>query len=104
MQIHTGLYSETGPPTDIADRINASFPYLLNAGMAHRAMKEITKVDKYAAVFLYLLRKYKCLCREILEGLHSRGFRTNQGLYEGGLLLMVMQKAGGYYLGAFGRL
>jgi len=76
-----GLYEENGPPTDVADKINASFPNLLMAGLGYRGAKLIAEADK-----------------EILDGLRQRGFRTNMGLHDAGLLLGVWTKAGGYYM------
>ncbi|KAF8813407.1 FAD/NAD(P)-binding domain-containing protein [Phlegmacium glaucopus] len=76
-----GLYEENGPPTDVADKISASFPNLMMAGLGYRVTKLIAKADK-----------------EILDGLHQRGFRTNMGYQDTGLLLMVWLKAGGYYM------
>ncbi|KAJ3506969.1 hypothetical protein NLJ89_g6569 [Agrocybe chaxingu] len=75
------LYSEHGPSTELADKINASFPNLFMAGMAHRVTKLIAEADK-----------------ETLDGLHKRGFRTNDGYKDCGLILMVWAKAGGYYM------
>ena len=41
------------------------------------------------------------LDKDILDSLHKVGFRTNLG-YEGtGLMSMVLDKCGGYYLGEF---
>ena len=41
------------------------------------------------------------LDKDILDSLHKVGFRTNLG-YEGtGLMSMVFDKCGGYYLGEF---
>jgi hypothetical protein len=39
------------------------------------------------------------LSREILDGLHQRGFRTNMGFQDTGLMLTVFVQGGGYYLG-----
>ncbi|TFK35616.1 hypothetical protein BDQ12DRAFT_714647 [Crucibulum laeve] len=75
------LYSEDGPPTDIADRINASFPNLLNLGVSYRVTQKIAEADK-----------------ETLDGLRARGFRTNMGTKDAGFFLMVWGRAGGYYL------
>lgn len=36
--------------------------------------------------------------RDLLEGLHARGFETNQGEDDSGFLMMAWAKAGGYYL------
>ena len=43
------------------------------------------------------------LSREILDGLRKHGFRTNMGFKDAGLLLSVMAKAGGYYMGWYER-
>ncbi|KAF8960044.1 hypothetical protein BDZ97DRAFT_1835231 [Flammula alnicola] len=75
------FYSEHGPPTDIADKLNASFPNLFTAGISYRSSKLIAEADK-----------------ELLDGLHKRGFRTNEGYKGCGLLLSVWEKAGGYYM------
>jgi hypothetical protein len=40
------LYEENGPATDVADKINASFPYLMMAGLGYRGAKRIAEVDK----------------------------------------------------------
>ena len=42
----SGLYAEDGPPTDVADMINASFPNLLMAGLGYRSAKLVAEVDK----------------------------------------------------------
>jgi len=76
-----GLYSEAGPPTELADRLNNSMPNLFMAGITHRVSNLIAEADK-----------------EILDGLHKRGFRTNTGFKGCGLLFGVFTKAGGYYM------
>ncbi|KDR78644.1 hypothetical protein GALMADRAFT_244116 [Galerina marginata CBS 339.88] len=76
-----GLYSENGPPTALADKLNASMSNLLMAGVTYRASKMIADADK-----------------ETLDGLHKRGFRTNGGFKDTGLLLSVFTRAGGYYM------
>ncbi|PPQ95455.1 hypothetical protein CVT26_008474 [Gymnopilus dilepis] len=77
-----GLYSESGPPTELADRLNNSMPNSFMAGITYRVSKLIAEADK-----------------EILDGLHKRGFRTNTGYKDCGLLFHVFTKAGGYYMG-----
>ncbi|KAF9522146.1 FAD/NAD-binding domain-containing protein [Crepidotus variabilis] len=76
-----GPYSEDGPPIDVADRLNASFPTSMMAGIAHRTAKAIAEVD-----------------RETLKGLKSVGFRLNMGIKDAGFLLLAFTKASGYYL------
>ena len=41
-----GLYEEGGPPTDVADKINASFPGLMGAALGYRSAKLIAEADK----------------------------------------------------------
>ena len=41
-----GLYWEGGPPTDVADRINASFPNNLMRLMHTRVSKDIADADR----------------------------------------------------------
>jgi hypothetical protein len=44
--IYTALYSEGAPPTDIADRINASFPNKLVTLMHQRVTASIAEADR----------------------------------------------------------
>ncbi|EPQ61345.1 FAD/NAD P-binding domain-containing protein [Gloeophyllum trabeum ATCC 11539] len=74
------LYSETGPPLDIADRINASFPNPFLKEFQKRVTKEIAEADK-----------------DIIEGLTKRGFKLTWGEEGSGALGLVWTKAGGYY-------
>lgn len=39
------------------------------------------------------------LFREILDGLHQRGFKTNMGYNDAGAFLTAWVRAGGYYVG-----
>ncbi|KAJ7498695.1 hypothetical protein FB451DRAFT_1334343 [Mycena latifolia] len=66
-----GVYSENAPPTDVADRFNASYPNRLVEFLAPRKVLEIAEADK-----------------DLLDGLRKRGFRLN----------LVWENAGGYYL------
>ncbi|KAJ7068507.1 hypothetical protein C8F01DRAFT_1247008 [Mycena amicta] len=76
-----GLYSETAPPVDIADRLNASYPNALVGLLAPRKTLELADADK-----------------ELLDGLRSVGFRLNLGYKDAGFSLAVWENAGGYYL------
>jgi len=76
-----GLYSEGGPPTDIADLINASFPINFMRIMNKRLTAGIAEADK-----------------KLLDDLHKSGFRTNMGPEDSGFLLLIWERAGGYYL------
>jgi len=76
-----GLYSENGPPVDIADRMNASFPNKFVKPVHQRLVKVIAEADK-----------------EILNGLKKRGFKLTLGEDDSGFLPLVWKKGGGYYL------
>ncbi|KIL55508.1 hypothetical protein M378DRAFT_1042155 [Amanita muscaria Koide BX008] len=76
-----GLYEEDSPHPDIADRINASFPNFMAMGLIQRATQRILQMD-----------------RRLLESLHRRGFRTNDGIQGTGALLLVYSKISGFYL------
>ena len=45
-----GLYPEDGPPTDIADRISASFPHFMSIGLAQRSARRIEELDRFVHV------------------------------------------------------
>ncbi|KAH7913460.1 hypothetical protein BJ138DRAFT_1146035 [Hygrophoropsis aurantiaca] len=75
------LYWEGGPPTDVADRINASYPNHLIKLVHQRVTRQIAEADK-----------------ELLDGLRARGFKTTLGIDDSGFLLLAWNKAGGYYL------
>ncbi|TFK75723.1 FAD/NAD-binding domain-containing protein [Pluteus cervinus] len=75
------LYSETSLPTEVADRLFASMPHILQEnGMAQRATKAI-EAD------------YK----ETLDGLRRVGFKLNSGIKDAGILLLLKKKMGGHY-------
>lgn len=42
----SGVYSEDAPPTDLADRFNASFPNNMSIGLAQRQVEIIAEMDK----------------------------------------------------------
>ncbi|TDL21408.1 FAD/NAD(P)-binding domain-containing protein [Rickenella mellea] len=74
-----GLYTEDGPQTDVADRINASFPIPLLKLMAKRLTNIIAEQD-----------------RELLEGLTKRGFKLNYGEDGSGSLILAWKRGGGF--------
>ncbi|KAG5641535.1 hypothetical protein DXG03_004810 [Asterophora parasitica] len=76
-----GLYSEDGPPTDIADRLSASFPIHMGIGLSQRKVKETAELDK-----------------DLLDGLRSRGFLLNDGIHGTGFGLLSWSRYGGFYL------
>ncbi|KAG6881994.1 hypothetical protein C0992_012996, partial [Termitomyces sp. T32_za158] len=77
------IYSEGGLPTDIADRLIASFPHYFNVGMAQRSTKAIAELDK-----------------DLLEALRAQGFKVNSGIQGTGFLFLALMKGGGFYLGS----
>ncbi|KAJ7596251.1 hypothetical protein C8J56DRAFT_924549 [Mycena floridula] len=79
--IFAGVYEENGPPIEIADIINASMPMPMMMEYARAQVKTLAELDK-----------------ELLEGLHKAGFKTNLGPSNAGLFPLVFSKGGGYYL------
>ncbi|KAH9021057.1 FAD/NAD-P-binding domain-containing protein [Lactarius pseudohatsudake] len=75
-----GIYYEGGPPPDVADRINASFPNYLQKPRHQRIVVDIAEKD-----------------RETLDGLRRVGFRLNTGIDGTGFILLAWVKASGYY-------
>ncbi|KAH8999821.1 FAD/NAD-P-binding domain-containing protein [Lactarius hatsudake] len=75
-----GLFFEGGPPADVGDRINASFPNYLQKPLHQRIVVDIAEKD-----------------RETLDGLRRVGFRLNTGIDGTGFILLAWTKASGYY-------
>jgi hypothetical protein len=98
--IHTGLYDEGGPPTEIADLINASFPNHLLKLIHQMLMKRVIEYDKLVTPCRTLPSNTSLACRETVEGLNRVGFKTNNGDDDSGFLTMAWERGGGYYLGA----
>lgn len=66
----SGLYSETAPPTDLADRIAESNPKLVAKLFHKRIIPELAKADK-----------------ELLEGIKKAGFKSWLGPEDSGFLM-----------------
>ena len=49
------LWSEDGPPADVADRLSLSTPLLAMAGIFHRIFKVIGELDRYVDRICLLL-------------------------------------------------
>ncbi|KAE9407932.1 hypothetical protein BT96DRAFT_54915 [Gymnopus androsaceus JB14] len=80
--LFSNLYAEGALPTDIADRVSASFPLGFAAhGFAQRSTQLIAEKDK-----------------TLLEDLRKRGFKLNMGIDGTGFGLLAWTKASGYYL------
>ncbi|KAL4064294.1 hypothetical protein V8B97DRAFT_1920121 [Scleroderma yunnanense] len=82
------LYNEDGPPTDLADRISASFPYHLTVLLHQRVTKDIADTDKYWL---------RIPGGDILDGLRKVGFKLTLGEDGAGVMPLIWRKNGGYY-------
>ncbi|KAH7922234.1 FAD/NAD(P)-binding domain-containing protein [Leucogyrophana mollusca] len=71
---------EGGPPTDVADRMGASFPRHLAIPLAQRLTRAIAEADK-----------------ELLDGLRARGFKLTFGIQDAGFALLGSSQVGGFY-------
>ncbi|GJJ14647.1 hypothetical protein Clacol_008913 [Clathrus columnatus] len=76
-----GLYSEQGPPVDVCDMINFSYPIYLAKSLHKMIMPLVIEANKDA-----------------YEGLEKAGFRVNYGPDDSGFISMAWEKFGGYYL------
>ncbi|KIM52907.1 hypothetical protein SCLCIDRAFT_140112 [Scleroderma citrinum Foug A] len=74
------LYKEDGPPTDLADRINASFPNHFLRLLHQHVTQDIAEADK-----------------DILDGLRKVGFKLTFGEDGAGFMALLWEKLGGYY-------
>ncbi|KZP29876.1 FAD/NAD(P)-binding domain-containing protein [Athelia psychrophila] len=79
-----GIYCENGPPLEVADCLNASFPTaFMIRGLAQRMTASLAEMDK-----------------DLLDGLDKRGFKRDLGIDDTGIVLLAWQRAGGYYIDA----
>ncbi|WP_216653599.1 NAD(P)/FAD-dependent oxidoreductase [Nocardioides sp. zg-DK7169] len=76
-----GMYDESGPPTDVADLLGASFPFSCAPEMHQATTAAMAEHDK-----------------EMLEGLARVGFQTSSGINGTGALQLFLQRGGGYYI------
>ena len=76
-----GMYDESGPPTDVADLLGASFPFRCAPEMHQATTAAMAEHDK-----------------EMLEGLARAGFQTSSGIDGTGALQLFLQRGGGYYI------
>ncbi|KAF7310130.1 hypothetical protein MIND_00386400 [Mycena indigotica] len=75
------IYWEGGPPTDVADKLAASFPHLASIELNRRRTSALAGADK-----------------ALLDGLRARGFKLNNGVMDAGLLMSAVTRVGGYYM------
>ena len=72
----------------------------MSMGLGQRSAARMAELDRFVKpVFWSFSLKYSH--RELLDALHKRGFRTNLGLSETGLGMLVWTKASGYYIGIY---
>jgi putative flavoprotein involved in K+ transport len=76
-----GMYDESGPPTEVADLLGASFPFACAPEMHQATTAAMAEHDK-----------------EMLEGLRRAGFLTSSGIDGTGALQLFLQRGGGYYI------
>lgn len=107
----TEYYNEDGPPVDVGDRLNASFPNYLAKLLHQRLVHVIAEKDKCVQLLLLFLMvdAERVFCgwirrRETLDGLKRVGFKLNWGEENAGFILSAWKNAGGYYLGGSLRL
>ncbi|GBE78764.1 putative indole-3-pyruvate monooxygenase YUCCA8 [Sparassis crispa] len=75
------FYWQGRHPTEVADRLNASFPTSLQVFFWRRIIDDIAQADK-----------------PLLDGLHKVGFKTYAGSEGAGFIHLSMTRGGGYYL------
>ncbi|KAG5953436.1 hypothetical protein E4U53_005547 [Claviceps sorghi] len=76
-----GLYSEDGPPVDVADMVVHSMPN----SMLKAIQVEVVKLQRAND-------------KDLLEGLAKAGFKTDNGPDESGVFFKYFQRGGGYYI------
>ncbi|AYJ51261.1 flavin-containing monooxygenase [Rhodococcus sp. P1Y] len=76
-----GMYDETGPPTDTADLLGASFPFKAVPHIHQATTSAMAEADK-----------------DLLDGLRRSGFLLSTGIDGTGALMLFLQKGGGYYI------
>jgi hypothetical protein len=90
--LQAGLYSEYGPPADIADRLLASYPHYMSIGMGQRTTR--ARQVRFSLQF----PKSKALTmsqqRDLLDALRSRGFQLNDGIHGTGFGFLAWSRAG----------
>lgn len=65
-----------------------------------RKAREIAELDKFVPLRWWTGSVSDSpLCRELLDGLRSVGFKLTDGIHGTGFGLLAWNKAGGYYLG-----
>ena len=99
MRLYEGLYREDGPPTDLADRISASFPNNFVRLLHQRMTKDIAEADKYVFTLQSRVNDSLRMRRHILDGLRKVGFKLTFGEDGSGVVSLLWTRLGGYYFG-----
>ncbi|MGY1773731.1 flavin-containing monooxygenase [Blastococcus sp. SYSU D00813] len=76
-----GMYDGSGPPTEVADLLSASFPFNALPPLQRAVTAQMTAMDK-----------------PLLDRLEKAGFALNSGIDDTGALGLFLQKGGGYYV------
>lgn len=77
------IYSESGPPIDVADRIGHAMPVIAGEELARRMTSEVAEKDK-----------------DLIAGLKKAGFNWYSGIKGTGTVLLGWERAGGFYYDA----
>ncbi|KAH7925619.1 FAD/NAD(P)-binding domain-containing protein [Leucogyrophana mollusca] len=77
-----GAFYQEGFPTDLADVLNTSLPNAVVRQLHKRMVPDVANTTD----------------KEILDGLAKVGFKTNLGPYEAGIIPLLYERAGGYYM------
>jgi putative flavoprotein involved in K+ transport len=91
-------YAEGGPPTDVADRINASMTVPFVIPLAIGMTQATTAADRYVHDHARLRNDLYRLHSALLEGLKKRGFKLWSGERGGGMFELAYSRGGGYYI------
>ncbi|WP_167329538.1 flavin-containing monooxygenase [Rhodococcoides fascians] len=77
----TGLYDESGPPTDVADLLGASFPFTAAPEMHRATTAAMAELDS-----------------DMIAALEASGFLVSSGIDGTGAMGLFLHKGGGYYI------
>lgn len=100
-----GVNDHDGPPTEIADLVSFSFPLAFIAdSFGKRQVLDCEKMDAFVLCMVFLCSVLLMVtCRDLLDGLKSRGFKLNRGTYDAGAYLNAWGRRGGHYIGGYSR-
>ena len=89
------IYCENGPPLEVADCLNASYPNLIIAGeFGQRMTATLAQMDQYVDLVWGVPEFTITLVREMLDGLDRVGFQRSMGIDGTGLILLAWERYG----------